>query len=198
MLIDDHDAAEHCFAPAFTERGSAIAGRAQLPQRMDEAAFTAFYREMGPALRSYIRKVSGDAALADDILQETFFRFLRAELPAMEKFQRKAYLYRTASSLISDHWRRLKRERRWSLEGIFRTEAVENTERGGDMMSMFGRLKTQEKTLLWLANVEGFDHREIAQVLELKEMSVRVLLFRARKKLAGMLGKQSFGLREGI
>jgi RNA polymerase sigma-70 factor (ECF subfamily) len=198
MLMDDHDAAEHCFAPAFAERGSALAERAQLPQRMDEAAFTAFYREMGPALRSYIQKVSGDAALADDILQETFFRFLRAELPAMEKFQRKAYLYRTASSLLSDHWRRLKRERRWSLEGIFRSEAVENTERGGDMMSVFGRLKTQEKTLLWLAYVEGFDHREIAQVLELKEKSVRVLLFRARKKLAGMLGKQSFGLREGI
>ena len=195
--MDDHDTPVHCLAAAFVERGSAIAERAQLPQRMDEAAFAAFYREMGPALRSYIRKVSGDAALADDILQETFFRFLRAELPEMEKFQRKAYLYRTASSLLSDHWRRLKRERRWSLEGIFRSEAVENTERGGDMMSMFGRLKTQEKTLLWLAYVEGFDHREIAQVLELKEKGVRVLLFRARKKLAGMLGKQSFGMREG-
>ncbi len=195
--MDDHDTTVHCLASAFVERGSAIAERAQLPQRMDEAAFTALYREMGPALRSYIRKVLGDAALADDILQETFFRFLRAELPAMEKFQRKAYLYRTASSLISDHWRRLKRERRWSLEGIFRSEARENTGRGGDMMSVFGRLKTQEQTLLWLAYVEGFDHREIAQVLELKEKSVRVLLFRARKKLAGMLGEQSFGLREG-
>ena len=63
-------------------------------------------------------------------------------------------------------------------------------------MSVFGRLKTQEQTLLWLAYVEGFDHREIAQVLELKEKSVRVLLSRARKKLAGMLGQQNFGLRE--
>jgi RNA polymerase sigma-70 factor (ECF subfamily) len=195
--MDDHDTTAHCLGAASVERGSAIAERAELSQRMDEAAFTALYREMGPGLRSYIRKVSGDAALADDILQETFFRFLRAELPAMEKFQRKAYLYRTASSLLSDHWRRSKRERRWSLEGIFSGEAREDTERGGDMMSVFGRLKTQEQTLLWLAYVEGFDHREIAQVLELKEKSVRVLLFRARKKLAGMLGKQSFAVREG-
>jgi RNA polymerase sigma-70 factor, ECF subfamily len=197
MSMDDPNAAEHCYAPAFAEREAAIAERAQLPQRMDEAAFAAFYRETGPALRSYIRKVSGDAALADDILQETFYRFLRAELPRMEKFQMKAYVYKTTSSLISDHWRRLKRERRWSLEGIFRAEAGENTGRGEDMMSVFRRLKTQERSLLWLAYVEGFDHREIAQVLELKEKSVRVLLFRARKKLAGMLGKQSFDRREG-
>ena len=56
-------------------------------------------------LRSYIRRASGDAALADDILQESYLRFLQADLPALENFQMKAYLYRTASSLLADHWR---------------------------------------------------------------------------------------------
>lgn len=194
----DHGAAEPSYAPAFAERESASAERAPLPQRMDEGAFGALFREMGPAIRSYIRRVSGDAALADDILQETFYRFLRADLPVMEKFQVKAYLYRTASSLISDHWRRLKRERRWSLMEVLRGGAEENTDRGGDVRCAFERLKTQEQTLLWLAYVEGFNHREIALTLELKEKSVRVLLFRARRKMAGMLGKESVGPREGI
>jgi RNA polymerase sigma-70 factor (ECF subfamily) len=165
---------------------------------MDEFTFASLYRETAPSLRSYIRKVTGDAALADDILQETFYRFLRAELPVMEKFQIKAYLYRTASSMISDHWRRLKRERRWSLGRIFGGETDGNAESHEELMSEFRRLKTQEQTLLWLAYVEGFDHREIAKALELKEKSVRVLLFRARKKLAGMLGEQNAGLREGV
>jgi len=156
---------------------------------MDEGTFCSIFEEMGPSIRSYIRRVSGDAGLADDILQETFYRFLRADLPAMEKFQIKAYLYRTASSLISDHWRRLKRERRWSLERLFRRETDEKTGRGEDVMSVFRHVKAQEQTLLWLAYVEGFDHREIALALGLKEKSVRVLLFRARKKIAGMLGK---------
>jgi len=198
MLMDDQDAAEPSYAHAFAERGSAIPERAHLPQRMDEGAFAAFYREMGPPLLSYIRRVSGDAALADDVLQETFYRFLRADLPVMEKFEMKAYLYRTARSLISDHCRRLKRERRWSLERPFLNEADKNAEHGGDVNCVFQQLKTQEQTLLWLAYVEGFDHREIAMALELKERSVRVLLFRARKKMAGMLGKQNFGPREGI
>ena len=185
----DHDAAEPCLVSALAASGSAIAERAPLPQRMDEGTFCSIFEEMGPSIRSYIRRVSGDAGLADDILQETFYRFLRADLPAMEKFQIKAYLYRTASSLISDHWRRLKRERRWSLERLFRRETDEKTGRGEDVMSVFRHVKAQEQTLLWLAYVEGFDHREIALALGLKEKSVRVLLFRARKKIAGMLGK---------
>jgi DNA-directed RNA polymerase specialized sigma24 family protein len=35
--------------------------------------------------------------------------------------------------------------------------------------------------------VDGYEHREIASILGLNEASVRVMLFRVRKKLAGRL-----------
>jgi RNA polymerase sigma-70 factor (ECF subfamily) len=192
--------------PAFLEareqsadRPASVAESSLPPQSMDEAAFRAFYEETAPKLRAYIRRASGDAAFADDILQETFYRFLRADLPALEKYQMKGYLYRTASSLIVDHWRRLRRERRWSLDSFFRRDAVVQTQAvtgsGGvpasDAMRVFAQLAPQERDLLWLAYVEGFDHREIASALQLAEKSVRVLLFRARKKLAGMLRREN-------
>jgi RNA polymerase sigma-70 factor (ECF subfamily) len=60
-------------------------------------------------------------------------------------------------------------------------------------MAVFARLKPQEQSLLWLAYVEGFDHREIAIALQLRERSVRVLLFRARRRLASLLGEQGIG-----
>ena len=47
--------------------------------------------------------------------------------------------------------------------------------------------------MLWLAYVEGFSHNEVAEALSLSEKSVRVLLFRARKKLAGILTKKGIG-----
>jgi RNA polymerase sigma-70 factor (ECF subfamily) len=167
----------------------------RMHQRMDEAAFRAFYGDTAPKLRGYLRRASGDAALADDILQETFLRFLRAQMPAMERLQMKAYLYRIASSVLVDHWRKLKRERRWSLETFFDgggsvSRTVENAGQDSDTLRLFASLKPAEQMLLWLAYVEGLDHREVATAMQVKEKSVRVLLFRARKKLAGLLAER--------
>ncbi len=159
-------------------------------RRLNEATFHDFYSETAPRLWSYLRKASGDPALADDLVQEAFFRLLRADLPVLEKLPMKAYLYRIASSLLADHWRALKRERRWSLENWWGEQAVGNTGPSGDTLRLFERLKSQEQMLLWLAYVEGFDHREIAMALQLREKSVRVLLFRARKKMARILTNQ--------
>ena len=56
-----------------------------------------------------------------------------------------------------------------------------------DVRRAFARLSTRERQLLWLAHVEGFDHREIARLTGLRAASVRVLLFRARRELASAL-----------
>jgi hypothetical protein len=46
----------------------------------------------------------------------------------------------------------------------------------------------RERQLLWLAYVEGASHKEIADCTGLKAGSVRLLLFRARRRLAGLIG----------
>jgi RNA polymerase sigma-70 factor (ECF subfamily) len=180
-------------------------------RRMDEAAFQIFYAKTAPGLRGYVRRASGNEALADDILQESYLRFLRADLsqfrgPQFRDAQYndvtradaplKAYLYKIASSLLVDHWRRVKRERRWSLWNFLGGEPATNPKSESDAMRFFRRLKPQEQLLLWLAYVEGFEHREIAAALRLKEKSVRVVLFRARQKLARTLEDAGLGRKE--
>ena len=165
-------------------------------QRMDAAAFQSFYAKTAPGLRAYIRRASGNEALADDVLQETFLRFLRADRPALEDAPLKAYLYKIAMSLLVDHWRRVKRERRWSLRNFLGGEPAANPRNESDAMRFFRRLKPQEQLLLWLAYVEGFEHREIASAMQVKENSVRVLLFRARKRLARTLEDAGLGPKE--
>src|SRR5437588_1239939 len=156
-------------------------------QRMDAAAFQVFYAKTVPGLWGYIRRATGNEALADDILQETFLRFLKGDRPALEDAPLKAYLYNIATSLLVDHWRRINRERRWSLKNFLGAEPAANPKGDSDAMRFFCQLKPQERLLLWLAYVEGFEHREIAEALGVKEKSVRVLLFRAWKKLARTL-----------
>jgi RNA polymerase sigma-70 factor (ECF subfamily) len=134
-----------------------------------------------------ISRSCGSYDLAEDIMQEAFLRFLRTAPADMEGPAMKGYLYRTADTLLIDHWRREKRSKRWSLEMIFRKEQTPDRSASDDMSEAFRVLKPQQRSLLWLAYVEGFDHREIADAAGVKEGSVKVLLFRARKALAAVL-----------
>ena len=49
------------------------------------------------------------------------------------------------------------------------------------------QLRPRERQLLWLAYAEGYSHREIAQITGLASASIRLLLFRARRKAARLL-----------
>ena len=176
---------------AVTPQQRATADRSasgeRVPPGMDEAQFQAFYEDTGPKLLAYIRRAVGDAALAEDILQDSFLRFLRTSPCGLDARQRTAYVYRTATSLLVDHWRRVKRGRQWSVKTWFENTTPEPSSRAFDVTRLFQQLKPQQQALLWLAYVEGFDHGEIAAALQLREPSVRVLLYRARKKMAGIL-----------
>src|ERR1700761_7370854 len=76
---------------------------------MDEEAFRLFYSRTSRPLRAYIRATVRDGSLSDDILQESYLRFLEAALPAeMADDHRKNYLFRIATNLIRDDFRRAK------------------------------------------------------------------------------------------
>ena len=162
---------------------------------MNKTAFQVFYQRTAPRLRSYIRNASGGSDWADDIVQDAFLRFLRAAPAGLETAQQKAYLYRIAERLVVDQRRRLRREQLWNWREYLgsRPAVHRELELSPDLQKVFRTLKGQQKALLWLAYVEGLGHREIADILGLREQSVRVLLFRARRKLADLLTKRGLG-----
>jgi RNA polymerase sigma-70 factor (ECF subfamily) len=169
--------------------GEAVAAGAE---PMDAAAFQAFYRRTAPALQAYIRRVSGDPGGAEDLLQEAYLRLLRTPLPPLSEAQLKAYLFRAATRLIYDEWKHRRLDALRSLQFLFRKPALEDPNLKTDMERFFSELKPRERALLWLAYVEGYDHREMAAILNLAEKSVRVSLFRARNRLAGILRRHGF------
>src|SRR5688500_1574362 len=81
------------------------------PDPMDEARFETFYRRTASGLWSYLYRMTGDAAAADDLLQKSFFRLLRSN-PALESEEHmRRWMFRTATNLALDHFRETKRER---------------------------------------------------------------------------------------
>jgi RNA polymerase sigma-70 factor (ECF subfamily) len=163
------------------------------PATMDEQAFHACYRRTAGPLRAYVVRVMGSVSQADDIVQEAYLRLLRVERPPDDPAAQRALLVRIASNLMVDHWRRTRHER--SEAGM----APEAASKGPDlnlrldMARVFGALRPEQRQLVWLAYIEGASHKEIGAAIGVGERSVRVLLHRAKRKLAGLLGEAGFG-----
>ena len=153
----------------------------------DAAAFEAFYNAIAPALRAYVCRVSGNPSTADDVLQEAFYRFLRNCPERLSEAQSRSYLYRAATSIIYDQWRRAR-----FVEQAHKPAVVVMPDPSAriDMSRALGELSPRERALVWLAYVEGSTHAEIGAALGLSVLSVRVLLFRARGKLARILRRE--------
>jgi RNA polymerase sigma-70 factor (ECF subfamily) len=187
-----HEAADRMTADALTlEAPFALRAATfrRAPKRpMDEAKFELFYRKTAGRIWSYIFRMTGNAATADDLLQKTFYRFLRSNPEIANDDHLRHYIFKTATNLVFDHYREVKRHR----EHVPETPAAieDRTDLRHDMMRAFAELKAQERALLWLAHVEGSSHEEIADALDVKAKSVKVMLFRARKRLAGILEKR--------
>jgi RNA polymerase sigma-70 factor, ECF subfamily len=154
---------------------------------MDVDAFTAFYAQTARPLWLYLFRVTRNAADTDDILQEAFCRLLGAERELTTEEQFRKYVFRIASNLLVDRWRLQQREMISELDEARITTAPQALNEGDNAMRMLARVPPRERALLWLAHVEGYSHDEIAQALGLARGSVRVLLFRARKRLRDVL-----------
>lgn len=152
---------------------------------MNEAQFEAFYRSTAGSVWAYIYRMTGNASTADDLLQKTFFRFLRSNPEIADEEHRRRYIFKTATNLAFDHFREMKRHH--AVVAPAPDARPERHELRHDMSRAFAELKPQERSLLWLAHVEGLSHVEIAAAIGVKAKSVKVLLFRARKRLGDIL-----------
>ena len=155
--------------------------------RLDEATFAAFHARTARALRAYVYRVVGNASDADDIAQEAFLRILRTDIPADSEEHLRRYLYRVASNLIVDRWRRRRHE--MGEERILNEPASPRPRYEDDaaVAKIFAELKPRDRALLWLAYVEGESHEEIASSLGVGRRGVKVMLFRARRRLRDLL-----------
>ena len=159
---------------------------------MDRDAFAGFYERSSPALRAYLVRVSGNAALADDLLQESYLRFLCASQPEGGEVNFRRYLFRIATNLLRDHWRRPKLG---GLEDIPQAllaapDLSARVDLQASLDPALAQMRPRDRQLLWLAHAEGYSHREISEIMGLGAASIRLLLFRARRKMARLLREQ--------
>ena len=173
------------------ERLEAAAGELDVPFEMDEDVFRAFYDRTSRSLWAYLARITGDKQAADDLLQECYYRLLRVKVVHEDETHRRNYLFRIATNLARDRYRRKATSPDMGVE-IDETHGADahaavRAERRADLHRALGQMKPRERELLWLAYAQGSSHQEIGETLGLKTGSIKPLLFRAKHKLAAIL-----------
>jgi RNA polymerase sigma-70 factor (ECF subfamily) len=153
-----------------------------------EDEFLTLYERTARPLRAYLYRMLNDISRADDILQETYLRFLQARLPAgMTEEHRKNYLFRIATNLLHDEGASRKTV---SLADYPSGDDIATDVREhNDCASYLEQLTARQRKLLWLAYVEEFTHKEIAEIIGVKAASIRPMLARARERFTEILKK---------
>jgi RNA polymerase sigma-70 factor (ECF subfamily) len=158
---------------------------------MDLAAL--FAQHHGELFR-YVARYTGDADLADDVVQDVFVRL--AERPPGHREQLRGWLFRVATTIAIDALRRARRRLvlvagqagDLPMAGPPPSPAtlVEQEETRRRVRSALATLSEKERAVL-LMREEGFTHREIAEAVGTTTGSVGTMFARALDKLAGRL-----------
>jgi RNA polymerase sigma-70 factor (ECF subfamily) len=154
----------------------------------DRGAFAALVNRHQPAVRGLLRRLcGGDAAVADDLAQETFLRAYRG-LPAFRGGARlSTWLHRVAYNVFLTHAARSGR--RDDLEPpAARAGAADTALLRYDLERAMAALRPPEAAALTLSYVDLLSHDEISQVLGCPVGTVKTHIARGKEKLRALMG----------
>jgi RNA polymerase sigma factor (sigma-70 family) len=156
----------------------------------DDRAFAAIFRRYHQSLYRYCLATVGNSEDAQDALQNTMIKVLRA-LPGEErKIELKPWLYRIAHNESIDLLRRRRETRQLDAEqiapGYGLAEDAATRERLQRLFADLRELPERQREVLVMRELGGLDFHEIGAALETSAAVARQTLYEARLSLRQM------------
>jgi RNA polymerase sigma-70 factor (ECF subfamily) len=160
--------------------------------RGDAAAFAELVERHHVALWRLFRRLGLDAHAAEDCVQDTFMRLLRAAPDYRATAPFRGFLRRLARNALVD-WTRRRKDGSVSLRDPHDPALVERPDGGAsepplDVRAAVERLSWKLRDVVHLSVFEGLSHAEVAQRLEIPEGTVKSRLHHALRRLREALG----------
>ncbi len=164
----------------------------------DQSAFLPFYEKVAPGLlRFLLWKTNGDRALSEDVLQESFVRFL-VNLDRVESDQEiavQAYLLQIVKNCLIDKAARTPQATRPhvsldTLIDLADPEASLRQERAVEIRELAVAMKSlneKDSEIIWLRDALGLSHKEVASQIGITEQASRQAYVRAKRTLLSEL-----------
>lgn len=145
-------------------------------------------------LYGYVFRMTMNEHTAADIVQETFVILYRQALKQRCPETLKPWLYKIATNLCRDYWKKAstRREVSWDWERNFRpaetihSEVVHFADQYADrewMMEAINRLHIDHRAVIFLRFYQDLTYEQIADALDVPVNTVKSRLYRALKQL---------------
>jgi len=173
----------------------------QRATRGDVRAHEILYRAYGSSVYSICLRFTRVPAHAEDLTQETFVEVIRS----IRRFRNEApigiWIRRIAVSKALMFLRSAWHSRGQSLDDEWEDSMTDRAEIGAaghpdaaiDLDAALGSLPPVSRAVVWLHDVEGFTHREIAELMGKTESFSKSQLSRAYQRLRPMLEAETAG-----
>ncbi len=159
--------------------------------RDDRHAFAEIVRRHQSLVRTLLRRLTcGDAALADDLAQESFLRAYRGLARYRGEAKLSSWLYRVAYNVFLAHRARARPEPPLppQLEAVAATEAgADRALLQHDLERAMAALSPPERAALTLAYRDGASHAEVASILGCPLGTAKTHILRGKEKLERLL-----------
>lgn len=150
-------------------------------------------RYQSPVRRFFLHQTLGDASLSNDLAQDTFIKAWRniGSFRAMSSFQ--TWLMRIAYNVFYDYVR--SRKTTSDIDNVAEpmTNGNSNPSLQMDLYHALSLLKPDERTCITLQLVDGYKIDQIAKITNMKEGTVKSILFRGKEKLTKYLKQNGYG-----
>ena len=176
--------------PSARVGGARTAKTGRMSTRMGSDTFERLFEEHGSRLFSFLAYRTGNRALAEDLMSETFERVLRSR----QRFDprrgsERRWLYTIALNLLRDHARRQSHEER-VLQHVGAGAPTESPDPGlaavehrDELHRALALLSEDEREALALRFGADLKLRDVARVLGEGESAIEGRIYRALRKL---------------
>jgi RNA polymerase sigma-70 factor (sigma-E family) len=150
-----------------------------------------YVRHAPEALRlAYL--LTGDRALAEDLVQDAFVRMAGRLLHLRSSQMFAAYLRTTVVNLARSHGRRKAVERRYAQRPVaVQTAAAFDPSDRDELRTALMALPIRQRTAVVLRYFEDLSERQVADVMRCRPSAAKSLIARGVTSLRGSLGERS-------
>ena len=166
----------------------------------DDNALGELVKDYADGLTLYLNGIVANISLAEELMEETFFKLITKKPKFHPKHTFKAWLYAIGRNVAIDHLRRKAKQAdtafedlasyiqdKYDLEQLYIIEQRKIT-----VHRALKKLNTDYRQVLWLLYFEDLSHPEAAAVMKKSARQMKNLVYRAKSALRSELDKEGF------